>query len=159
MRNDPNSTLSQNNAKAMSRPEVLKIRAEQLRQRCQCHGFTVPQAQIRFFDYLLPYFSSNELKMEKYISVANTKLDHKYNLEWVRLDVVHESTGLVIEVDGRSHNKKEVKIYDQDRDQVLKDLGYKTYRIRNEDVYDPVVRKNFIKMCLDLVITVENLTI
>lgn len=42
---------------------------------------------------------------------------------------------LVIEVDGEIHDREDVKIHDEKRTEILKKLGIKVIRYKNEDVF------------------------
>lgn len=43
---------------------------------------------------------------------------------------------LIIEIDGAIHDELCVKENDEDREEFLKNLGYKVIRIRNDEVFD-----------------------
>lgn len=49
-------------------------------------------------------------------------------------DIVIKSKRLIIEVDGKYHNKTKVKNHDFLRDEDFKSIGYETIRIKNEDI-------------------------
>jgi very-short-patch-repair endonuclease len=40
---------------------------------------------------------------------------------------------LVLELDGDGHSRRDERTYDQTRDSILKGLGYRVVRLRNED--------------------------
>lgn len=49
-------------------------------------------------------------------------------------DFYHHPARLIIEVDGSIHNKKDVRDYDQMREYLLKERGYKIIRFTNDMV-------------------------
>ncbi len=47
----------------------------------------------------------------------------------------HEST-LAIELDGSVHDHEDQKIYDQERDRVIRELGIEVLRFKNDEVFE-----------------------
>ena len=45
---------------------------------------------------------------------------------------------IIIELDGKHHEFGEQKEYDKARDFVIRDLGYKILRIKNEEILDDI---------------------
>ena len=56
-------------------------------------------------------------------------------IEGFIVDFYCHSASLVIEVDGSIHNKPEQKEYDIERENILKEMGLKIIRFRNEEVF------------------------
>jgi very-short-patch-repair endonuclease len=50
-------------------------------------------------------------------------------------DFCCHSKSLIIEIDGDIHNNQEIMEYDQFREDVFRDMGYKVIRFTNEEVY------------------------
>ena len=53
-------------------------------------------------------------------------------------DFYCHQTKLVIEVDGGYHNNKAVKIYDEVRENDLKDFGITVLRFKNEEIFNEI---------------------
>lgn len=60
-------------------------------------------------------------------------------------DICIKSKNIIIEVDGGYHNMESVKHRDKRRDDGFSSIGYTTFRIKNEDVMNPVFLSDFIK--------------
>ena len=65
-------------------------------------------------------------------------------------DIYIERWHIVIEVDGGYHNTPEQQKKDAERTEKMKKLGIRVYRISNEDVFNPIKKKEFISMLTSL---------
>lgn len=67
-------------------------------------------------------------------------------------DFYCHKTKLVIELDGKIHDKPEVKILDEQRENELKRLGYEVIRFTNEELF-----QNIEKVLITIKLKVEEL--
>ena len=54
-------------------------------------------------------------------------------------DILLRKDKIVIEIDGKYHNSINQKIHDHHRDDLFAQHGYSTIRIKNEDLYFPIL--------------------
>ncbi len=66
--------------------------------------------------------------------VDGCKFRRQHAIDQFIVDFVCLSKMLIVEIDGGYHNKPEVKEADEQRTQILEDLGYKVIRFSNEEV-------------------------
>lgn len=64
------------------------------------------------------------------------KFKRQHSLDGYILDFFCSEKKVIIEIDGEIHDKNSSQEYDQIRDSLLNDLGYKTVRFKNKDVVE-----------------------
>jgi len=80
-----------------------------------------------------------EIVLWKFIS--NKQLDglrfrRQYGVDRYILDFYCPSLRLAIEVDGSIHDENEIRLKDEERDQVLLAIGIYTLRFKNQQIFD-----------------------
>ncbi|MCK4664853.1 MAG: DUF559 domain-containing protein [Bacteroidales bacterium] len=120
---------------------------------------TANPVNYRLIKEMRDYLKANPTKAEKILweYVRNKKTGYKIRrqhiIENFITDFVCLSKKVVIEVDGKIHEKQ--KEYDELRTRVLNDLGYKVIRFKNEEVLsDPDKVAEEIKKVLDSIETI-----
>ncbi len=84
----------------------------------------------------------NQTKAERelWLKIRNSQLGVKfrrqYNIDYYIVDFYCHELGLIIELDGWVHGEDEQKKKDKQREEYLKNKGYKILRYRNEQIKD-----------------------
>jgi very-short-patch-repair endonuclease len=75
------------------------------------------------------------LKARKFLG---KKFRRQYSIGTFVIDFYCPELKLAIELDGKSHDTKEIKIYDEEREEIIKTFGIVFLRFKNEEVYTNV---------------------
>ena len=67
--------------------------------------------------------------------LSGQKFRRQYSIGTFVIDFYCSNLKLAIELDGASHDTKDVKIYDKEREEIIKTFGIRFIRFRNEEVY------------------------
>lgn len=178
-RADPTSEFNQNNAKAVGdhyrelnkTPEMRRksseraiirnkttlmkdARSKYMKSNTSKNGFFTSPHQLVLYNYLIPYLGADTIDLEVVLSTKGTKLESEFGQSRIRVDLIHKSSGVIIEVDGYSHN--DIIEKDKCRDETLRNLGYHIIRIKNEEIYDNFSRKQAMLQILREVINRES---
>lgn len=82
--------------------------------------------------------------------LSNLKFYRQYSIGPYILDFFCPSTNLAIELDGKSHDNQDARIYDQERSKFLEGFKIKVFRFKNEEVLNNVTEAlNRICLLLD----------
>jgi type I restriction enzyme, R subunit len=71
------------------------------------------------------------------------KFRRQHQIGYYIVDFYCDTHKLIIELDGVIHSKNENQLYDKERDDVLKSLGYRVVRFSNKSVLENL--ENFLK--------------
>lgn len=103
----------------------------------ECRWKCEPSYPERFFMEVI----KNEFQDQKYV--------REYYILGYSLDFAWVDKKLEIEIDGEQHEKIENQIHDQQRDQILRENGWETLRIKWKEMFnDP---KKYIKVAHDFI--------
>jgi very-short-patch-repair endonuclease len=103
----------------------------------ECRWKCEPSYPEKFFIDVI----KNEFQDQNYI--------REYYFLGYSLDFAWVDKKLEIEIDGEQHEKIENQIHDQQRDQILKENGWKTLRIKWKDMFNNP--KEYIKIAYDFI--------
>ena len=136
-------------------PEMRDARSRYMLNNLGKNGFYVSPHQIEIYNSLIPYLGTDSIELEVIFDMKDTRFQSEFGQRWIRVDLFHKSSGVIVEVDGRSHYKTVKK--DTCRDETLRNLGYQVIRVKNEEVRDDFSRKQFMLQALREVINRESI--
>ena len=154
---DLNSDFNQNQAKAAREsiikrnktPEMRNARYQYLMSNLGKNGFYISPHQRELYNNLTPYLGTDSIELEVVFDMKDTKLQSEFWQRWIRVDLLHKSSGVIVEVDGRSHRRTVEK--DKCRDKALKDKGFFVVRVTNDEI-----TKNLREVTLNTLSTIYN---
>lgn len=96
-----------------------------------------------------------EKKVRRYLTELKVYHEPQYAFEYknsfIMVDIIIPQSRLIIEVDGKHHYKGEKLIEDIERDNFLKNLGFKVMRIMNDELKEMTLEqfkeRIFCKCC------------
>lgn len=128
----------------MKRRSIKQLQAEIKGLKRKQHNANMNNIAKDFQKSLLERMTPAELKFKHIAELKNIKLECQYKIDikykgiikrFYIVDFCDLINKVIFEVDGGYHNTKEQKEKDYYRTRDLKALGYRVYRITNEEVY------------------------
>ena len=175
-RSDPTSDFNRNNAKAVGdhlrnlnktqqmrdiaskriaaynqTDKMRDVRSRYMIDNMSKKGCYISPHHRKLYNNLSPFLDSSALEIEVFFDMVGTRFSAKYNQRWIRVDLLHRISGIIIEIDGNTHYKIIEK--DECRDEVLNEQGYVVKRVRNEAIDENV--KDVALSLLDLIVAKE----
>ena len=120
--------------KQRKKTKTILKRATSMRQNMTAHE--------GFVEYILDDLSNKC----SFTYEAQKPIFDKIHNQWYILDFYIGEFKIVIEVDGKSHNKKSQKVWDEKRTKFLKNQGIQVYRINNKETMNFGLRPKLIEI-------------
>jgi very-short-patch-repair endonuclease len=128
----------------MKRRSIKNLEAEIRRLKKKQHNTNMDSIARDFQKSLIERMTPDELKFKHIAELKKLHLECQYKIDikykgiikrFYIVDFCDTVNKIIFEVDGGYHNTKEQRIKDYYRTKDLESLGYKVYRITNEEVY------------------------